>query len=51
MEREGYHFVEWGEETLIEVLISAEIPFIVIEIEKIDDKRIYKLNDAYAKSR
>lgn len=49
LEKDGYHFVEWGDETLVEILISAEMPFITIEIEKLDDKRVYKVDDAYAK--
>jgi len=50
LEKEGYHFIEWGDEDLIEILMSAEIPFMTIEIEKLDNKRVYKVHDAYAKS-
>jgi len=49
LEHEGYHFVEWGD-TLIEILESAEIPLVVIEIEKLDDKRLYRVDDAHIKS-
>lgn len=50
LEREGYHFVEWGDETLENILTNAEIPFLVIEIEKLQDKRLYRVDDAHAKS-
>ena len=50
LEKEGYHFIEWGDNDLMEILMSAEIPFITIEIEKLGNKRVYKVNDAYAKS-
>ena len=50
LEKEGYHFIEWGDNDLMEILMSAEIPFVTIEIEKLGNKRVYKVNDAYAKS-
>ena len=50
LERDGYHFVEWGDDTLSGILFSAEIPAIVISIEKLDDKRLYKVENAYIKS-
>lgn len=44
LDRDGIHFVEWGDDELVEILTSAEIPTITIEIEKIsDDKREYKI--------
>ncbi len=51
LEKEGYHFIEWGDNALTELLLAIEIPFITIEIEKLDDKRLYKVSDAYIKSR
>ncbi len=50
LEHEGYHFVEWGDDTLSSILFNAEIPAIIINIEKLDDKRLYKVEDAYVKS-
>ena len=50
LERDGYHFVEWGDDTLSGILFSAEIPAIVISIEKLDEKRLYKVQNAYIKS-
>ncbi len=50
LERDGYHFVEWGDDTLSSILFSAEIPAIIISIEKLDDKRLYKVENAYIKS-
>lgn len=47
LEKPGYHFIEWGDETLIEMLKMAEIPVIVIEIEKCaPDARCYKVHHA-----
>jgi len=47
LEKPGYHFIEWGDETLIELLKLAEIPAIVIEIEKCaPDARCYKVYHA-----
>ncbi len=50
LERDGYHFVEWGDDTLSSILFSAEIPAIIINIEKLDDKRLYRVENAYIKS-
>ena len=47
LEKEGIHFVEWGDDDLIEILESAEIPVTLIEIEKVsDDERTYKVEYA-----
>lgn len=44
LERDGLHFVEWGDDELINILTSAEIKTMVIDIEKIsDNKREYKI--------
>lgn len=44
LDKKGLHFVEWGDDELVEILLSAEIPTITIEIEKIsDDSREYKI--------
>lgn len=44
LEREGLHFVEWGDERLEAILESAGIDFLVIEIiKRADNKREYKL--------
>ena len=37
LEKEGIHFVEWGDDALIEILDSAGIPTTVIEIVKVSD--------------
>src|SRR3990167_6156728 len=43
LERDGLHFVEWGDDELVKILNSAEIKTMVIDIEKIsDNKREYK---------
>lgn len=47
LEKPGYHFIEWGDETLIELLQSAELPHVVITIEKCaPDARCYKVGHA-----
>ena len=44
LDREGLHFVEWGDDALAEILNSAEIKNMTITIEKIsDDKREYTI--------
>jgi tRNA threonylcarbamoyladenosine biosynthesis protein TsaE len=49
LEKEGIHFVEWGDDELVKLLASAEIPTVVIEIEKIaDDEREYRVDYAHA---
>ncbi len=49
LEKEGIHFVEWGDDALIEILDSAEIPTTVIEIVKVsDNEREYRVE--YARS-
>ena len=46
LEREGYHFVEWGDQSLIDLLKSAGIETLVIDIEKRDNSRQYKVEHA-----
>ena len=47
LEKEGYHFIEWGDAALIELLRSARIPTVVINIEKYENnKREYKVRNA-----
>ena len=42
LEKEGIHFIEWGDDALIKLLSSAGIDVLSIEIEKIsDDEREY----------
>lgn len=44
LERDGIHFVEWGDDELVNILNSAGIKNITIEIKKIsNDKREYKI--------
>ena len=47
LEKEGYHFIEWGDETLYTLLKSAMIPVIVVEIQTVEtDNRVYRITDA-----
>ena len=46
LEREGYHFVEWGDASLIALLKAAGLPAIVIDIEKCGERRRYKVEHA-----
>ena len=42
LDKDGIHFVEWGDDSLIEILSSAGIKTLSIEIKKIEDtKREY----------
>ncbi|MBU1216171.1 tRNA (adenosine(37)-N6)-threonylcarbamoyltransferase complex ATPase subunit type 1 TsaE [bacterium] len=44
LDREGLHFLEWGDEKLSEILQNAGIDVITIEIEKISNEmREYKI--------
>ena len=44
LEKDGLHFVEWGNDELEKILDAAGFDIAVIEIEKIsDDKREYKV--------
>lgn len=43
-EKEGIHFVEWGNEKLEELLKSYGFNVLVLNIEKKDDKRQYSIN-------
>jgi len=47
LEREGYHLVEWGDESLAQLLKSAQIPTSTVEIEKTDnERRTYRITNA-----
>jgi tRNA threonylcarbamoyladenosine biosynthesis protein TsaE len=49
LDKEGLHFVEWGDDELVRILSEASIPTVVIEIEKIsDDEREYRVDYAHA---
>lgn len=49
LEKDGLHFVEWGDDALVEILKDAEIPTTVIEINKLpENKREYKVEYAHA---
>ena len=43
-EKEGTHFVEWGHESLENLLRDYGYNVILIEIEKKENKRLYKIN-------
>ena len=47
LDKEGLHFVEWGDDALQEILEDAEISTTVIEIVKVaDDEREYRIEYA-----
>jgi tRNA threonylcarbamoyladenosine biosynthesis protein TsaE len=47
LDKDGLHFVEWGDNELVNILNSAGINTLTIDIEKIsDDKREYKVTYA-----
>lgn len=42
-EKEGIHFVEWGEQNLEDLLISYGFDVLVVKILKLENKRRYKI--------
>ncbi len=42
-EKDGIHFVEWGDDRLENILKEYGFEVINIEIEKLNDKRLYKI--------
>jgi tRNA threonylcarbamoyladenosine biosynthesis protein TsaE len=46
LEREGYHFVEWGDKKLYDILKLAQIKVLIIQIEKEEGQRKYRIIDA-----
>ncbi len=44
-DKEGTHFVEWGDEKLEEILKSYGYNVIILNIEKIENKRQYSINE------
>ena len=49
LDKEGLHFVEWGDDKLVEILSASGIPTVVIEIEKVsDNEREYRIDYAHA---
>jgi tRNA threonylcarbamoyladenosine biosynthesis protein TsaE len=49
LDKDGIHFVEWGNDELENILNSAGINTLVIEIDKIlDNMREYKVRNAHA---
>ena len=43
-ERDGIHFVEWGDDRLATILNNYGFELLTIQIEKKDDKREYKIS-------
>ncbi len=49
LDKEGLHFIEWGDTELEKLLVSAGIDVIRIEIKKVsDNQREYKVHYAHA---
>ncbi|PHQ65846.1 MAG: tRNA (adenosine(37)-N6)-threonylcarbamoyltransferase complex ATPase subunit type 1 TsaE [Sulfurimonas sp.] len=49
LDRDGLHFVEWGDDKLVEILDSAGMKTLTITIEKLDDNsRNYEVDYAHA---
>ena len=47
LEKEGYHLIEWGDDTLATLLKSAAIATLIVTIEKLDEQqRTYRIEDA-----
>lgn len=43
-EKNGLHFVEWGDEKLEDLLKDYGYRVILLEIDKLENKRLYKIN-------
>ncbi|PHR54133.1 MAG: tRNA (adenosine(37)-N6)-threonylcarbamoyltransferase complex ATPase subunit type 1 TsaE [Arcobacter sp.] len=41
LEKDGFHLIEWADESLREFLVSAGMPVLHIKIDKQDKKRVY----------
>ena len=49
LEKDGLHFIEWGDNDLVDILSSAGINTLIIYKEKTkDNNRIYKVDYAHA---
>jgi tRNA threonylcarbamoyladenosine biosynthesis protein TsaE len=47
LEREGYHLIEWGDESLARLLKTAGIATITVVIDKADkNRRTYRIENA-----
>jgi len=46
LDKDGLHLVEWGDNELVEILSSAGIKTMIIDIKKLDDIRQYEVNYA-----
>ncbi len=46
LEKKGYHFIEWADEQLAEILEAYGFAFITIEIIPAGEKRVYRILDA-----
>jgi len=42
-DKEGWHMVEWGDESLKSFLIGAGYDVFTVTIEPFEDKRIYRI--------
>lgn len=43
-EKEGIHFVEWGDDELKDILDEYGYKVLVVKIEKLENKRLYKID-------
>jgi len=47
LEKEGYHFIEWGDDALAKLLTTAQIPTAILSITKEgNQERTYRITDA-----
>jgi len=48
LEKEGYHFIEWGDENLAKLLQASQLPSMHILIEYVsEDSRMYSIETIY----
>lgn len=49
LDKDGLHFVEWGDDELVKILVSAGMKVITVDISRnTDNIRQYEVNYAYA---
>ena len=46
LEKDGLHFIEWGDESLVKLSRDAGFKTLKVVIEKEEDKRCYRIEDA-----
>jgi tRNA threonylcarbamoyladenosine biosynthesis protein TsaE len=46
LEKDGFHFIEWADDNMLKMIKLMGLNFCHIEIEKLNNKRLYRINNA-----